>query len=214
MPSLKNLLKNQEATTTIEVVALMPVFLLLTFFIFEILIAVFLIGTTEKAVQAGARLAVVSDYAAAGLANTVNPLIDRNHAFGQACSAGACTSFTQRVCTSNGTTCSCTGGGACTAAAFNRIVSRMHDISYLVSSQYDTHTTITYTYVSLGFAGGPIVPNLTVTVQGIPYNTVATSLLSRFFTLINHTSTASPLTTLPAISASFTSEDVNSTNPS
>ncbi len=188
-------IKDEGAGATVEFVAIIGPFLLLTFFIFEIIIAVLWIGTSEKAVQLGARLAVVSNFAVTSLTPTAtNPLVDANHAYGQPCPA-ACSSpaFTTATCV-HGT------GGVCDAANFTTLVNRMRSISSLIDNQY---VTITYSYVGLGFAGGPIVPGVTVTLSGVPYGAVVTTILGKFF------DSASPLVTLPTISVTLTGEDLS-----
>ncbi len=60
-------IRDQRGGVAVEFVALLPAFLFLTFFVFDIAIAVLWVGTVEKAAQLGARLAIVSDYAVTGL---------------------------------------------------------------------------------------------------------------------------------------------------
>ena len=187
--------KDESAGATVEFIAVMGPFLLLTFFIFEVIIAALWVGTAEKAAQLGARLAVVSNFAVTSLTPSMtNPLVDTSHAYGQACPA-ACSSpsFATATCV-HGT------GGVCDAANFTTLVTRMQAISSLVQSQY---VTITYSYVGLGFAGGPIIPSVTVTLAGVPYGAVVTTLLGRFF------GGASPLVTLPTITVTLTGEDLS-----
>jgi hypothetical protein len=215
----RKFVENETAGVTVEFVALMPTFLLFTFFVIEILIAQFWVGTVEKAAQLGARLAVVSDNVitttsacppAAGIPLT--NCLATGFIYGDGCggSPDHCNSFTDRVCTANGTTCSCTGGGTCNTTAFNYIVGRMHGISGLIQTQYDPHTTITYKYIGLGYAGGPIVPSVTVTLSGIPYGTLLTDILGNFFKKASGNNTAtSPLTNLPPISVTITGEDLS-----
>jgi hypothetical protein len=74
-----------------------------------------------------------------------------------------------------------------------------------------THVTIRYDYTGLGFAGGPIVPSVTVTVQGVPYGTIMTTILSGFMRLATgNPSAPSLLTNLPPVTATFTGEDLSS----
>src|SRR5262249_17832196 len=139
--------------------------------------------TAEKATQAGARLAVVSNMVASGLSttNTLNTG-NANAQYGEACSiANVCTPITTTVCTgAAGNTCSCTGaaGVTCSTADFTRIVTRMHDVFGLTQSQY---VRITYTDSGLGFAGGPLIPMIKVDLQNVPYGGVVTGLISNIF---------------------------------
>ncbi len=200
-------IREEKAGATVEFVALMPAFFLLTFFIFEIIIAVLWVGTAEKAVQLGARLAVVSDYAVNGLTATSTNALAAGF-FGQPCSAGACVAFTTQTCT-GGT------GAQCNATKFNAIVNRMSRISNLIQSQY---VTISYTYVGLGYAGGQVVPRVTVTLGQtnpvgssvpVPYGAVVTTVLGNFIKLGDKTA-SSPLVNLPTISVTLTGEDQSS----
>jgi len=191
-------IKSERAGVTVEFVAIMPAFMLLTFFIMEITIAVLWIGTAEKAAQLGARLAVVSNTAVAGLPPN-NALFDVNFAFGQSCSIGACQSFATLTCT-GGT------GGDCDSTNFDTIVSRMSDVFGLLRNlpqPAGDYVTIEYTYVGLGFAGGPVVPSVTVTLSGVPYGTVMTTILGSFF------GGGSILEMLPVISVTLTGEDLS-----
>jgi Flp pilus assembly protein TadG len=189
MARCRKFIRDARGGATVEFVAIVPVFMLIAFFTMEVAIAVLWIGTAEKAAQLGARLAVVSNLAVTGLPSS-NGLTNSTYTYGQPCSAGACTSFATKTCTGG-------SGGVCSSANFTTIVNRMSGIFSLIQSQY---VTISYTYIGLGFAGGPIVPNVTVTVSGVPMGGVMTSIFGRFFSL----------NTLPTISATFTGEDLNS----
>ena len=57
-------LRDEDAGATVEFVAVMGPMMLIVFFIFEVMVEMVWIGTGEKAAQAGARLAVVSNVAA------------------------------------------------------------------------------------------------------------------------------------------------------
>jgi pilus assembly protein CpaE len=78
-----------------------------------------------------------------------------------------------------------------------------------------------YEYVGLGFAGGPIVPRVTVTVgrvgavgQAVPYNTFTSSILGRLMVLATGRNNFPGLTTMPPIIATFTGEDLNTAGAS
>ena len=196
----RSFIKDTRGGVAVEFVALLPAFLFLTFFVFEIGVAMFLIGSVEKAAQLGARLAVVSDVAVSALdqKNGVMP----GFVPGDACGAGACTAFEEKTCN---------GGDGC-AAGFSAVVSRMANIARIIRAE---NVTITYAYVGLGFAGGPIVPRVTVTVQNVPYDTFATTIMAGFMRLATGDRTAqSLLTTLPTIEVTFTGEDLTSSGAS
>src|SRR5258706_5225674 len=121
-------IKDENAGATVEFIAVMGPYVLITFFIVEVIIAVLWIGTAEKAAQLGARLAVVSDAAATGVpsfnAKTASGGFGVNCSDASApCSASA-----------NPWSYACTGGtgGSCNATAFNNIVKRIRNISSLI----------------------------------------------------------------------------------
>jgi Flp pilus assembly protein TadG len=186
--------KDQYAGATVEFVALMPVFLLSAAFAMEASIAIFWNGTAEKAAQLGARLAVVSGPAVAGLPAR-NALVSTAYAYGSACNTGACTGFNSLTCTGG-------SGGACDTANFNAIVARMSAIWSQIQAQ---HVSVTYSFIGLGHAGGPIVPGVTVTLSGVPLGGVMTSIFGNFFP---------GLTTLPPVSVTLTGEDLSSAGAS
>src|SRR5262245_14447198 len=214
----REFLQDARASVAVEFVALLPAFLFLTFFIFEIFVAVLWVGTVEKAAQLGARLAIVSSKVVTGLPATYPK--KAGFLYGQNCSIGACgtstiNGFASKVCT-GGTGLDCDPatcvGAALNVNCFTVIYNRMHAIAPVIQPQ---HVTIRYDYVGLGFAGGPIIPTVTVTVQGVPYGLFMTSILAGFMRLVTGNPAAgSPLTNLPTISATFTGEDLNTAGAS
>jgi Flp pilus assembly protein TadG len=195
----RRLVRDQQGGVAVEFVALLPAFLFLTFFVFDIGIAVLWVGTVEKAAQLGARLAIVSNYAVTTLVpGQKNQTADANmYPPGSNCPTG-CAAFATQSCTGG-------SGGICNPAGFNAIFNRMDAIANVLQP---ANITITYTYVGLGFVGGPIVPRVTVTVQGVPYNTVTSSILQGLepLTGVNFPG----LTTIPPVTATFTGEDLSS----
>ncbi len=188
--------RDEKATATVEFVAIMPFFLLIAFFILEISIAIFRVATLEKAVQLGARVAVVSDPVIAGVP-TLNAL-GGSGAYGTPCStSGACAGFATQTCT----------GSGCNAAEFARIANRMRNIFNVA----DRYITISYSYAQLGFAGGPLIPSVTVTVSGVPYEAIVTTIMASFFTRAGGTS---PLVNLPPMSVTMTAEDLSTAGAS
>jgi Flp pilus assembly protein TadG len=206
---LYSFIKGENGGATVEFVAVFGPFLLITFFIFEIIIAVLWIGTAEKAVQLGARLAVVFNPAATGLPAT-NAVSAATVPPGAACG----TTMPDNCATFGTLTCNAKTSAGCVAAALNLtwckakpidcIVKRMSDVSGLITKDY---VTITYSYVGLGFAGGPTIPSVTVTLQNVPYGAVVTTILGNFFAAGGGTSS---LATLPPISVTLTAEDLSS----
>ena len=156
-------------------------------FVIETTLYLFFSATLQKAVQAGARAAVVSDPMTAGV-----PDINARSAtgvFGVDCgdASAPCTGFA---------TISCVGGSTCDSTQFDRVFDHMQGFSGLLEQSM---VTVTYEYVGLGFAGGPVAPLVTVTVQGVPYRTGIFGLIL---------SNANVLSSLPNQTASMTGEDL------
>jgi hypothetical protein len=131
---------------------------------------------------------------------------------GQNCPA-ACTAFATQTCTGG-------MGGDCAddPAAFDRIFTRMDAIAGVLQPG---NVTIRYEYVGLGFAGGPVIPRVTVTVgrvgnagTAVSYNTFTASVLAALMTLATGGDDFPGLTTMPPITATFTGEDLNSAGAS
>jgi len=156
----------------------------------QVALAFFWWKSAEKATQLGARVAVVSDPVTAGVPAT-NALANGNVLYGTRCT-------TASTCTDFGTV-SCTGTGCTNAAAFARVVGRMQNILSIIKP---ANVAISYKYVSTGYAGGPVVPLVTVTLSGVTFNTGFISILGRLL------GPGSALTTIPAISARVTGEDL------
>ena len=189
-------LRSERGSAIVEFVALMPAFLGITFFIFEIAIAILWIGTAEKAAQLGARLAVVSNYAVTTLAPTQRNVVAMNALYGQQC-PGGCVAFA---------TATCSGGGGVCSAGFTTIVNRMRGIMPNIQT---ANVTITYQYIGLGYAGGPIVPRVVVTVSNVAYGAIITTLVSNLFTMVLGGDAPPAFTTLPPITVTLTGEDLN-----
>jgi Flp pilus assembly protein TadG len=189
-------IRDERAGATVEFVAVMPVFLLTAIFAMEVAIAILWVGTAEKAAQLGARLAVVSTrVVAATTCPTVTGLPTTNclapgFVYGQQCNIGACVPF----CTATAN-CTCTN---CGTAEFTTIVTRMRGILSQIQAQ---NVSISYTYVGLGYAGGPVVPSVTVTISGVQMGGIMTAIFAKFVT---------GLTTLPPVSVTLTGEDLSS----
>ena len=201
----------EYAGATVEFVAVVPFFLLIAFFAIEVSIALLWIGTAEKAAQLGARLAVVSTPAVTTTnscpAVTGLPLfncLDTSNSannYGQQCTlaGGPCRTFSSLTC--NGSSLA----SPCSVGNFTAIVTRMNAILSSISAQ---NVSIKYAFAGLGFAGGPAVPSVTVTLSNVPLETnggVMTAIFARFFPAF---------TTIPTVSATLTGEDLNSAGAS
>lgn len=214
----RRFIRDRRGGVGVEFVALLPAFLFLTFFVLETAIAVLWVGTVEKAAQLGARLAIVSNFAVNGLAPTDKNQLAMNAVPGQNCPA-ACTAFTTRTCTGGtGGDCNTTNCLGATVPCFTVIVNRMRGIASVIQP---ANVTISYTYVGLGFAGGPIVPRVTVTIgrvgdagQAVSYNTFTSSILGALMMAATGRNDFPGLTTMPPITATFTGEDLSTAGAS
>lgn len=183
---VSSLARGEVGTATIEFVILILGILAIVFFVLEVTLYLFFSASLNKAAQAGLRAAVVSTPVTAGL-----PVINErteDGLFGISCSAASapCVPY-QSV--------SCTGTG-CDPAEFNRIFAHMNGFSGQLMPQ---NVTISYAPTGLGFAGGPTVPLVSVTVAGVPFRTGIVGLL-----LTN----AGILSALPTHTVSMTGEDL------
>jgi Flp pilus assembly protein TadG len=193
--SWRGLRSCQRGAATVEFVVVAPVFLILFFLVIEVAGAFFWWKTAEKATQLGARLAIVRDVAVTGLPAR-NPKRD-GAVFGLACAAAS------NPCNfDNQSTWVCTAGGAgCNSAAFQNIMTEMQRI--FGQAITDDNLTITYRYAGLGYAGGPFIPSVTVTLSQVPFG-----LFLGFLSSLSGAGDA--LLTLPDISATLTGEDLSS----
>jgi Flp pilus assembly protein TadG len=193
--SWRGLRSCQRGAATVEFVVVAPVFLILFFLVIEVAGAFFWWKTAEKATQLGARLAIVRDVAVTGLPAR-NPKRD-GAVFGLACAAAS------NPCNfDNQSTWICTAGGTgCNSAAFQNIMTEMQRI--LGQAITDDNLTITYRYAGLGYAGGPFIPTVTVTLSQVPFG-----LFLGFLSSLSGAGDA--LLTLPDISATLTGEDLSS----
>ena len=218
---LRKLGCREEGGASVEFVAVMLFFVVIVFFSFEVAVAVFWNATAEKAAQIGARLAIVSDPAVAsqGCPGTPQPgtngdwpgtdgdpvpagmLPLRNcrngpasAIYGMPCStAGTCHSWGPVECVGG-------SGGSCDAAGFAAIAQRVRSIFNLAT---DERITIRYEDTGLGFAGGPVIPLVTIEISNVPYDLLFASLLGRM------TGTGTALVNMPTVSATLTGEDLS-----
>lgn len=190
----RRLIGSEGGNATVGFVVIAPAFLLLFFLVIEVAGAFFWWKTAEKATQLGARMAIVRDPVATG----VPPINERSDGgvFGLACghSSNPCNLDDQDVWV-------CEGGGAgCDPAAFQLVVAEMRRV--FGGAFQDENVRITYSYVELGFAGGPFIPAVTVTLSGVPFG-LFLGILSGL-----GGDGARALATLPDISTTLTAEDL------
>ena len=188
--TMRRLFLDERGTTTMEFAVIAPRFFALFLAIMDLSVGFFWVKSAEKAAQVGARLAVVRTPPAPALPLT-NVRVEPDGVFGAPCREGHCAGFG---------TVECTGTG-CDAAAFGDIFGRMQGLFGALEPE---HVTIRYEDVGLGFAGGPIVPAVTVELRGIAW---PLGFLGAVFALLN--GDGGGLTTLPTIRATLTGEDLD-----
>jgi TadE-like protein len=190
---MRHLRACERGAATVEFVVVAPVFLLLFFLTIEVASAFFWWKTAEKATQLAARIAVVRDPAATGV-----PLRNPRRSgtlFGLACSEASdpCNFDAQSTWTCSG------GTTGCDPEAFAIVISEMRRI--FGQAVQDENLVITYSYAGLGYAGGPFIPAVTVTLTGVPFG-----MFMGFLSGLAGNSEA--LQVLPDISATLTGEDL------
>ncbi len=183
----RRFIRNDTGSSTVEFVVVSFAILISVFFVLEVTLYLFFSAALNKAAQAGTRTAVVSTPAAPGV--PARNARSANGVFGVACSDPSvpCVPFTDVSCT----------GAACDPTEFNRIFAHMQGFSGQLQPD---NVTISYQWTGLGFAGGPVIPLVTVTVSGVPFRTGVVGLL-----LTN----AGVLASLPTHAVSMTGEDLN-----
>jgi len=194
---------DRTAAVSVEYVILLLPLLALVFTSFQIALAYHFALTAQKAVEQGARIAVVRDAVHNGLPAT-NAFTD-NSKIGKACADPA---ETTAPCVDPGGPWVCDGGSLggtdCDETAFNQIYNEIARIAYLLEPE---QVTITYSYVNLGFAGGPFTPLVEVEIQERPF------FLQFFFNLAFAGDGEGPeALQLPGVAASGIAEDLSSTN--
>lgn len=189
MRKIHHFYSDNSGAATIEFVTVAFALFMLIFFVVELTLLLFFSLSAQKAAHMGARLAIVSNPAALAVPAS-NPKTGGG-VFGVACNdaSSPCVDFN---------TLTCNGGGAgCDPAAFNRILAGVQ--RFLWQTQPE-NVTITYTYVGLGFAGGPAVPAVKVTLSGVAYQTGIIGIII---------GSRGPFSSLPAVSVTLTGEDLN-----
>ena len=191
---MRRFLKSEDGGATVEFVAIMFFFTVVVFMIIQLALALFWWQTAVKAAAVGARYAATTDPVKTGLPS-VNPPSDSSVIYGTACTGAT----SGDPCSGFGTITYTTAQQ--TQSSFNDIFCRMKAVLPNLQPKY---ITITYTYVGLGFVGGPPVPAVTVTISGVPFPTGFSDVFGPIF--------GHALTTIPTMSATMTGEDLNTNN--
>ncbi|MFM5885212.1 MAG: TadE/TadG family type IV pilus assembly protein [Novosphingobium sp.] len=203
MRNLRTFLRDQEAASAAEYALVLPLVVAFLFGIIDVGRFAWELNELGKAVQVGARWAVVTDTIPDGL-RTYSFATSGSIPQGTTVPAG---SFPGIVCTgtSSAATCTWKGGGAApsgftltqsaTNKPFQKLVERMKQIDPDIDY---ANVTVDYDWSGIGFSGDPNGPDLApltkVTIQNMQFKPMTTFL---FRTNIN----------LPAISYSLPMED-------
>jgi Flp pilus assembly protein TadG len=186
---LRNLKRDESGATLVEFTLIAVLFFLITFSVIEIGLAAWWWTSAEKATQLGVRMAVVREPMVALPAENVRVA---GFNFGQRCADGACTGFATMTCTS----------ASCQGPTFDAIVARMQAVPFLD----ETNILVTYTYGELGFAGGPVVPLVTVELQNVRFPFI---VIDALVNLISGGGFPDGID-MPAMRATLTGEDLHS----
>lgn len=184
-------LRDGDGSTSVEFVVVFLGFIAIFLFVVEVTLYLFFIASLEKAAEAGVRAAVVSPPVVSGFPSTIARV--GSATYGTKCAGtGACAPLSTFTCT----------GASCRDTPFSRILAHMQGFNGRIRPE---NVTFTYSDAGIGFAGGPSVPMVTVTIRGVPFQTGILGLL------LNQASDAAildDLRTLPPRSASMTGEDL------
>lgn len=196
---MRRLLLDRTASSAAEFGLVLPLLILFLFGIIDGGRYMWEVNKAEKATQAGARVAVVTDVLDSGMAaenyvgqNVGGTVLTQGDAI-PAAALGALR------CNSSG--CTCQSGTCPTVVApgdyatrFNRIVTRMQ---YMKPDIGTTDVSVTYRGSGLGFAGDPngmeIAPLVTVELNNVQFNPLVLFGMASF--------------TLPAFRTTLTAED-------
>jgi hypothetical protein len=187
----KRFSSDQRGVAMLEFAVVAPLFFALFLGIMETGLAFYWWKSTEKAAQLGARMAIVRDAASEDLPAT--NVLASGATLGQPCrlDPSPCEDFGIVECT----------GAGCTGAGFDMIIDRMRSVFPPIEPE---NVTVRYAYVGLGYAGGPAVPAVSVTVSGVEFPFF---MLGQIFALFAND--ASAPTTIPDIRATLTGEDLS-----
>jgi len=185
--------KDEEASATIEFLLVFLAFMGMMLFVIETSLYLFYMASLEKAAEAGARAAVVSQPVVANFTTTLQP---DDGIRGESCAAGA------DVCRDpdpfgGPPTCNGRTGINCNTARLQRLVDHMRHYNGAITRR---NVTVVYDEVGIGFAGGPNVPMVTVRIDRMPFRTGIFGLLLE--------NMPNGMGTLPARAATMTGEDL------
>jgi hypothetical protein len=171
MRALREIRQHEGGATTVEFILVLPLFILMTFGMIDVGGYAWRMNMAQKATQFGARVAVVTNPVAPGLAD--EDYVGGRYGLSQGDVIPA-SALTEITCTVSG--CSDPDGNLVAApgfdsAAFNRILARMQGIEPAITS---ANLVVEYRGSGVGYAGDPggmqIAPLTTVRLQNMQYS--------------------------------------------
>jgi Flp pilus assembly protein TadG len=171
--TLRNIARDQSASTAAEFGLVLPLLLIVLFGVIDAGRWMWTYNQAEKAAQMGARFAVVANSVTSGLSSSYVGVSGLTQ--GDVIPASA---FGKITCTDSSCTCTinpCPAVGTFTQQNFRNVVDRMK--LFLPGLQY-SNVTIEYSSSGLGYAGSPILPDLsplvTVKITGMTFRPLTT----------------------------------------
>jgi len=159
---LRKISSDQSGSSAAEFALVLPLLMLLMFGVIDAGRWIWTYNQAEKATQMGARAAIVTDMISPGISTSYVGVSGLTQ--GDVIPASA---FGKITCTSTGCACStapCPTLGTANTTAFNAVVTKM---KYFLPSVKAANVTVEYSSSGLGYAGSPVLPDLSpmVTVK-------------------------------------------------
>ena len=198
---IRSFLADRSGAATVEYVVLFLPLVALVFTSFQISLAYHFALTSQKAVENGARFAAVRDPAVVGMPEEYGI----GTVGGDACSnPGACTLADPGPWVCEGADLN---SGSCDIAAFDAIYQEIASLAYLLQPE---DVVIRYRNAGLGYAGGPFVPIIEVSILEKPF------FLQFFFEATAFGGSAEAARpgaeSLPAVTATAIAEDMSTSS--
>ena len=200
---VRKMIRDRSGSTAAEFGLVLPLLLLLLFGIIDAGRWIWTYNQAEKATQMGARFAVVTSGVAGDRASGTG--LYSSYVGSSGLTQGdviPASAFGKITCTSSGCTCTtapCPTLGTANTTAFNNVVARM---KLFLPSLSASNVTVEYSSSGLGYAGSPVLPDLSplVTVKiGTP-----TALQFRPLTILAITSV-----NMPPFTTTLSAEDLS-----
>ena len=196
--TMRKLIHDRTAATAVEFALLLPLLLILLFGIIDAGRWMWALNQQEKAAQMGARMAVVTNAIAPGIASSYLGVDGLTQ--GDLIPAS---SFGKVSCTNSGCSCAtspCPALGTADSTAFNNLVAHMRNFLPELTA---ANVAVEYSTSGLGFAGNPNGPDLVplVTVKiGSPATPVQFNPITSFLLVTMD---------MPTVTTTLTAEDLS-----